>query len=232
MARIERFLADHPAGHLHVVTGYTSMAGLAWLSRRAAKRPVTVVVGDLRTGMDNFEASDAAEAAELISRPDVRILNWYRTAKNKKGKANAHSKVFAVEGPEGKPIAVLAGSANLTMTGLSANVETMVEAVQVDRDAAFKQVVWLERQAWDATNRVMEKARPKEKETAGAGCMPALVSAALALARYAVLGRHTPTARPEPFRGPPPRPLKRRVLRHLFHGDLLSVVTSQEGDAL
>ncbi len=75
--------------------------------------------------------------------------------------AIAHSKVFAVEGPEGKPIAVLAGSANLTMTGLSANVETMVEAVQKDRDAAFKQVVWLERQAWDATDRVMEKARPK-----------------------------------------------------------------------
>ena len=109
MARIERFLADHPAGHLHVVTGYTSMAGLAWLARRAAKRPVTVVVGDLRTGMDNFEARDAAEAAEFISRPDVRILNWYRTDKNKKGAAIAHSKVFAVEGPEGQPIAVLAG---------------------------------------------------------------------------------------------------------------------------
>lgn len=202
MARIERFLADYPAGHLHVVTGYTSMAGLAWLASRAAKRPVTVVVGDLRTGMDNFEARHAAEAAEFISRPDVRILNWYRTDKNKKGKAIAHSKVFAVEGPEGKPIAVLAGSANLTTTGLNANVETMVEAVQEDRDAAFKQVVWLERQAWDAADRVMEKARPKEKETAGAGCMPALVSAAFALARYAVLGKHTPASSLEPPREP------------------------------
>lgn len=200
MARIERFLDDYPAGHLHVVTGYTSMAGLAWLARRAAKRPVTVVVGDLRTGMDNFEARDAAEAAEFISRPDVRILNWYRTGKNKKGAAIAHSKVFAVEGPTGKPIAVLAGSANLTMTGLNANVETMVEAVQKDREAAFKQVIWLERQAWDATDRVMEKARPKE--AAGAGCMPALVSAALALARYTVLGRHTPTASLESPRKP------------------------------
>ena len=189
MARIERFMADYPAGHLHVVTGYTSMAGLAWLARKAAKRPVTVVVGDLRTGMDKFEASDAAEAAEFISRPDVRILNWYRTDKNKKGAAIAHSKVFAVEGPEGQPIAVLAGSANLTMAGLNANVETMVEAVQQDRDAAFKQVVWLERQGWDVSERVMEKARPKEKETAGVGCMPALVSAAFALARFSVLGR-------------------------------------------
>ena len=61
------------------------MAGLAWLSRRASKRPITLVVGDLRTGMDNFEARDAAEAAEFILRPDVRILNWYRTDKNKKG---------------------------------------------------------------------------------------------------------------------------------------------------
>ena len=122
--------------------------------------------------------------------PDVRILNWYRTDKNKKGAAIAHSKVFAVEGPEGRPVAVLAGSANLTMTGLSANVETMVEAVERDREAAFKQIIWLERQAWDATDRLMEKARPKEKEAAGAGCLPALVSAALALARSVVLG-HT-----------------------------------------
>jgi len=75
------------------------------------------------------------------------------------------------------------------MAGLSANVETMVEAVQEDREATFKQVVWLERQAWDATDRLMEKARPKEKESAGAGCMPALVSAAFALARFAVLGQ-------------------------------------------
>ena len=85
---------------------------------------------------------------------------------------------------------MLAGSANLTMTGLSANVETMVEAVQEDREAAFKQVLWLERQGWDASERIMEKARPKE--AAGAGCMPALASAALALARFAVLGQtHT-----------------------------------------
>ena len=192
MARIERFLADHPDGHLHVVTGYASMAGLAWLARKAANRPVTVVIGDMRTGMDQFEARDAAEAAEFISRPDVRILNWYRTDKSKKGAAIAHSKVFAIEGPEGRPIAVLAGSANLTMTGLSANVETMVEAVQEDREAAFKQVIWLERQAWDATDRLMEKARPKEKESAGAGCMPALISAAFALARSGLLGQaHT-----------------------------------------
>lgn len=189
-ARIERFLADHPAGHLHVVTGYASMAGLAWLARKAAKRPGTVVIGDLRTGMDKFESRDAAEAAEFISRPDVRILNWYRTDKNKKGASIAHSKMFAVEGPEGRPIAVLAGSANLTMAGLSANVETMVEAIQEDREAAFKQVAWLERQAWDVTDRVMEKARPKEKEAAGAGCMPALLSAGFALARFTVL-RHS-----------------------------------------
>ena len=193
------------------------MAGLAWLARRAAKRPVTVVVGDLRTGMDNFEGRDAAEAAEFISRPDVRILNWYRTDKNKKGAAIAHSKVFAVEGPEGRPIAVLAGSANLTMAGLNANVETMVEAVQKDRDAAFKQVVWLERQGWDVTDRVKEKARPKEKEAAGAGCMPALVSAALALARFAILGRHTPTASLAPLRESPPGPFRRPVPLHRKH---------------
>ncbi|MXW42549.1 MAG: NgoFVII family restriction endonuclease [Acidimicrobiia bacterium] len=189
MKRIERFLVDYPIGHLHVVTGYTSMAGLAWLARKAAKRPVTVVIGDLRTGLDNFEARDAAEVVKFISRPDVRILNWYRTAKNQKGPAIAHSKMFAVEVPKGQPIAVLAGSANLTMTGLSANVETMVEAVQEDREAAFKQVLWLEKQGWDATDRIMKKARSKERETVGAGCLPALVSTPLAIVRFVAHGR-------------------------------------------
>ena len=189
MARVERYLADYPAGHLHVVTGFASMAGLAWLARKTAKRPVTLVIGDLRTGMDNFDACDASEAADFISRPDVRVLNWYRTDKNKQGASIAHSKVFAVEGPEGQPIAVLAGSANLTMAGLNSNVETMVEAVQKDRDAAFKQVIWLEGKGWDATDRILEKARPEE--AASAGCLPALVAAALACARFVLLGRHT-----------------------------------------
>lgn len=98
-----------------------------------------------------------------------------------------------MEGPAGQPIAVLAGSANLTRTRLSANVETMVEAIQEDRVAAFRQVIWLERQGWDVTDRVIEKARPTEREAAWAGCLSALVSAALALARFAALGRHAPT---------------------------------------
>lgn len=143
--------------------------------------------------VDNSEARDAAEVAEFLSRPDVRIINWYRTDKNKKGAAFAHSKVFAVEGPAGQPSAVLAGSANLTRTGLSANVETMVEAIQEDRVAAFRQVIWLERQRWDVTDRVNEKARPMERGAAGAGCWSALVSAVLALARFGALGRHAPT---------------------------------------
>ncbi|MYB72359.1 MAG: hypothetical protein F4124_09825 [Acidimicrobiia bacterium] len=75
MQRIKRFLVDHPAGHLHVVTGYTSMQGLAWLARMATKRPVTVIVGGLRRGMDSSEARDTAEVAEFLSRPDVRIIN-------------------------------------------------------------------------------------------------------------------------------------------------------------
>ena len=187
MARIERFLADYPAGHLHVVTGFASMAGLAWLARLTERRPVTVVIGDLRTGLTNFEARDAAKAVEFVSRSDVQVLNWYRGDKNKKGPAIAHSKVFAVEGPERRPIAVLAGSANLTMAGLASNVETMVEAITKDRDAVFKQVTWLERQAWDASDKILEKV--KQKEPAGAGCLPSMVAAALACFRFALLGR-------------------------------------------
>lgn len=199
MARIERFLADCPEGHLHVVTGYASMAGLAWLARRTKNRPVTLVIGDLRTGMDNFSASDASKAAAFISRPDVRVLNWYRTGRNKKGAAIAHAKVFAVEGSQGRPIAVLAGSANLTMTGLTANVETMVEAVKEDREAAFNQVIWLERQGWDASERLLAKAQvstqPAAQSEAGGGCLPALLSTPLAIAKLTVLGKHRQTDR-------------------------------------
>ena len=218
MARIERFLADYPAGHLHVVTGFASMAGLAWLARLTERRPVTIVIGDLRTGMGNFEARDAAEAAAFVKRSDVRVLNWYRTGKNKLGAAVAHSKVFVVEGPEQRPIAVLAGSANLTMAGLNDNVETMVEAIPKDRDAVFKQVVWLERQAWDASRQILEKrsrraAQPvgrqrasssqnpkkaKQPEPAGAGCLPSMVAAALACFRFALLGRPPQTVSRNP----------------------------------
>jgi phosphatidylserine/phosphatidylglycerophosphate/cardiolipin synthase-like enzyme len=210
MARIERFLADYPAGHLHVVTGFASMAGLAWLARLTGRRPVTVAIGDLRTGMDNFVARDAAEAAAFVNRSDVRVLNWYRTGKNKLGAAVAHAKVFAVEGPEQRPIAVLAGSANLTMAGLNDNVETMVEAVPNDRDAAFRQVVWLEQQAWDASDKIIAKANPPaaqqlgrqrkssgqipaktgQPEPAGSGCLQSMAIAGLACAKFALMRRH------------------------------------------
>lgn len=206
MARIERFLTDYPVGHLHVATGFSSMAGLVWLARRTTQRPVTLVIGDMRTGMDQFDDNDAAEAFKFMSRPDVRIINWYRTDRNQKGAAIAHSKVFAVEGAGGEPVAVLAGSANLTMTGLTANVETMVEATPQDRDSAFRQVIWLERQGWDVTDRVMEKARPspppprpgqgqpRQKEKAGSGCAGVLVLMALALSLVAVLVGRAATA--------------------------------------
>lgn len=184
------------------------MAGLAWLARLTAKRPVTVVIGDLRTGMDNFGARDAAAAA-FVRRSDVRVLNWYRTGKNKMGAAVAHSKVFAVEGLEQQPIAVLAGSANLTMAGLNDNVETMVEAIPKDRDAVFKQVVWLERQAWDASKQILGKGRPraaqpvgrkrksstqipetaKQTQSAGGGCLPAMALSALTCVRFALVRR-------------------------------------------
>ena len=198
MARIERFLADYPAGHLHVATGFASMAGLAWLARPTERRPVTIVIGDLRTGMDNFEARDAAEAAAFVKRSDVRVLNWYRTGKNKLGSAVAHAKVFAVEGPEQRPIAVLAGSANL-------------EAVPNDRDAAFGQVVWLEQQAWDASDKILAKANPPatqqlgrqqksykqtpaktgQSDPAGSGCLQSMAIAALAYAKFALMRRHS-----------------------------------------
>ncbi len=148
-------------------------------------------------GFDKFKTSDATEVAEFLERRDVRLLNWYRTDKSKKGAAIAHSKVFAVEGPARQPFAVLAGSANLTNTGLGANVETMVEAVHGDRDVVFKQILALESEGYDSAAKILAKTKSKElietsertvyrrrpvwqekakpKKSARSGCLPALV---------------------------------------------------------
>ena len=224
MARIEKFLADYPAGHLHVVTGFASMAGLAWLARVTERRPVTIVISDLRTGLDNFEVRDAAVAEAFVNRSDVRVLNWYRTGKSKLGAAVAHSKVFAVEGPEHRPIAVLVGSANLTMAGLNDNVETMVEAVPADRDADFEQVIWLERQAWDASDKILGKMRlhiartagglrksssqipskTRQAEPASSGCLQSMAIAALICIGFAMVGRTLGGGKRRPKRPPQP----------------------------
>lgn len=122
--KIKSFLKDHYDADLVVCTGNTSVKGLAWLARHVDPRQsVTLVIGDM-TANTFAKATDAdrATASAFLRGPNVKVHNWYRTKPVKK---IAHGKaVVAQRG--GKTVAVLVGSANLTETGLSNNLEMMV----------------------------------------------------------------------------------------------------------
>lgn len=70
---IDRFLKQHPRGELRLGTGYASAYGLAWLHRRTRRRPVRLLVGDLRTGFDRWTDDDREAALAFLSRDDVSV---------------------------------------------------------------------------------------------------------------------------------------------------------------
>lgn len=67
--RIERFLRDNPVGPLWVTVGFASAFGLAWLNDRARGRPVTLLIGDTRTGFTNYSEADRRAAIAFVQRP-------------------------------------------------------------------------------------------------------------------------------------------------------------------
>lgn len=95
--KVERFLKETAPRPLLVCMGYASTLGLVWLAERTKGRRVTLVVGDLRSGDNRWKASDASLTAALqfVSRPDVDIRSWDRTAHNRDGSGEAaHLKVW------------------------------------------------------------------------------------------------------------------------------------------
>lgn len=127
---VEEFIRsrEHVEGELVVATGYTSVAGLAWLAD-VTTRPVTVVVGDLRPErFENAAAADRRKAVGLLERAGSRVFCWYRQGRI------AHGKAFAFR-KEGQTVAALAGSANLTLNGLRRYAEIMVtvDTAEFDR---------------------------------------------------------------------------------------------------
>ena len=209
--RIERFLAAHEPGPLLVLVGSASVKGIAWLAGVARDRPVTLFVGDLKASANFAHASDQDRrvASAFVSRGDVTVRNWYRTGRAAAGRAEAHLKVWAVCDGDGVPSAFLVGSANLTGTGLSDNVEVMAVADPSDHGYLRASVSALLSDAWDAKPRLVEltsgeatksgqaqrRARGRERATAGAaanrGCMmQSWVAATLAvLAAVRLLSR-------------------------------------------
>lgn len=122
---IRQFLKDNPHGHLYVVVGFASVWGLAWLQDHTRGRPVTLLIGN--TQESRFQVatdSDRRKALDLLRRPDVQVLNWYRTPRSPQGNSTVHAKAWIVA-DLGCPIAALIGSANLTKEGLQNNWEMM-----------------------------------------------------------------------------------------------------------
>ena len=155
--RIERFLGAHPTGPLVVCVGSASVPGIVWLANRTPGRPVTLLIGDMKSR--NFaKATDADRRAALsfVQRRDVTVLNWYRTARASQGRSEAHLKVWAACDHTGAPQAFLVGSANLTMAGLHENVEVMALADASEFTYLSSTLRQLRDKAWDAKERLEE----------------------------------------------------------------------------
>ena len=122
--KIKAFLNEYRGADLVLCTGYTSVNGLAWLARQVSNHQnVTLVIGDMKANsFTKATEPDRATAAAFLRRHNVKVHNWYRTKPVKK---IAHGKAVVAQ-RNGKTLAVLVGSANLTETGLSNNLELMV----------------------------------------------------------------------------------------------------------
>ncbi len=122
--KIISFLAEHRDADLFVCTGSTSVKGLAWLSRHVGNHQrVTLIIGDMAP--NNFTRAteaDRATASRFLCRDNVTVHNWYRSKPTKK---IAHGKAIVAK-RNGRTVAALVGSANLTETGLANNLEMMV----------------------------------------------------------------------------------------------------------
>ncbi len=180
---IVRFLRENPSGHLHVVVGYASVWGLAWLQEHTRRRPVTLVIGDTKKHHFNSATdSDRRKALALLGRRDVKVRNWYRTARSAEGKSMLHAKAWVVaDGKSGSATSVLLGSANLTRAGLRDNWETMALAAEGEASRIWTQLDELMRgrsvanRPWDATEGLVaaitegQEAQHPPKPTPGTG---------------------------------------------------------------
>ena len=155
--RVERFLDAHPDGRLVVCVGSASVAGIVWLAERTRRRPMTLLIGDLKSR--NFaKATDADRRAALnfVQRSDVSVRNWYRTQRSGQGRSEAHLKVWAACDAHDTPQAFLVGSANLTIAGLHENVELMALADASEHAYLRSTLQDLQDKSWDAKERLQE----------------------------------------------------------------------------
>ncbi|WP_419854653.1 hypothetical protein [Candidatus Poriferisodalis sp.] len=148
---IDDFLRRHPQGELLVGTGYGSAFGLGWLHQRTRRRPVRLLIGDLRTGFDRWSDDDRKDALAFLAREDVSVRGCHSPD------GMLHSKVWVALDPAGtgQPSGVLVGSANLTRTGLFKNDETVARAAPEEHSRIRDDLAQSFQRSWDAKGELM-----------------------------------------------------------------------------
>ena len=143
---IDDFLKQNARGELLVATGFASAFGLGWLHQRTRRRPVRLLIGDLRTGFDRWSDDDRKAALAFLSREDVSVRGCYAPD------GMLHSKVWVALDPEGsdRPDGVLLGSANLTRQGLFKNDETVARAAPEEYLRIRNELTHSLQRSWDA----------------------------------------------------------------------------------
>lgn len=154
-SQIEAFLWSDTTAPLTVAVGFASVRGLAWLAKRTADRPVTLVIGNCR--QRNFvkaSSPDREIAQSFLARDDVTVKNWYIKYPEP---AEAHLKVWVAHTNKGP--AALVGSANLTGAGLFRNQEMVTAPAPSDLPRVVDEVEALVGLAYDAKTRLREYIR-------------------------------------------------------------------------
>lgn len=186
-AVVDDFLNQHPRGELWVGTGFASAFGLGWLHQRTRRRPVRLLIGDLRTGFDRWSDDDRQAALAFLSREDVSVRGCHTP------EGMLHSKVWIAldsEDPR-RPTGVLVGSANLTRQGLFKNDETVARAAPEEFRRIRDELMRSTQRSWDAKGELMARlgrdatdietlpqGRRRQGVGLGSGCRKAAVSLA------------------------------------------------------
>lgn len=156
--QIVRFLRTNPYGHLYVIVGFASTAGLAWLNNQTQGRPVTLIIGNAKsTYFAKSTSADRSSALEFLARTDVQVRNWYRTEKGG-DPSEAHAKAWMVrnDGPNLAGISVMLGSANLTKQGLYHNIEMMAFVTDDEATRLWTEMRDLISESWDCKERIVQ----------------------------------------------------------------------------
>lgn len=150
---IDDFLKQNTRGELLVGSGFASAFGLGWLHQRTRRRPVRLLIGDLRTGFDRWSDDDREAALAFLSREDVSVRGCHTP------EGMLHSKVWIALDPQDpdRPTGVLVGSANLTRQGLFKNDETVARAAPEEFQRIRDELVQSMQRSWDAKGELMAR---------------------------------------------------------------------------